>query len=678
MIRLNPEINIFLLGILIIFTVYIFMHYKKKKIFLIPFIFEVFSAFLILLLLLRPELILSFELKKGKNLIVLLDKSESMKIKNETGKTRFERVKEILYKNDFFRKQNPSFFVFDRNVKKIKKQDIENIIPDGKKTCIGKIIPEILKNYKDQATGILILTDGQNNCKSQNLPDVKIPFYCIGIGGEKIKDVRVDNVLTNSPVYTGDIAKIDVYISQQGLDGEKCSVVLKEGKKEIERKYIYLKGKKTKTTFEKKFSKSGLYLYYIEIEKEDMEKQNNIFPFLIRVIYPGIKVVYVDGYLRWEYKYLTRFLSGYSKVIPVFFVKIGKTLYQQEGWEKIKIENGLFTNYQTLNNFHIIIIGDISFSSFSEKEITNIKKFVENGGGIILLGGKNFLKGVEKTSLKEIIPVRSRDENLKYGKFPLTLSPVGKNIPVFNIKELPSVSSINITELNEGSFSIINSSKYPFLACKIYGEGKVLCLNTDNLWKWYISGNKTIYEKLLSRIIYYLAPPANYLKEGTKIPLIKISERKYFSGEKIKGIIETTQSEKKDIYLYLKNIQKGTRTGLNINKSGEFEFIPEQEGNYVIELVSGKMKTYKLITVYSNPEFLKIERNENYLKSIVSSLKGDYIPEEELKGKINLKLKRKIIYKKIGIYRKEEIFIIFLIFTLLNVSWWMKRKYGNI
>jgi len=106
MIRLNPEINIFLIGLLVIFTVYVFIHYKKKKIFLIPFIFEVFSAFLILLLLLRPELILSFELKKGKNLIVLLDKSESMKIKNEAGKTRFKRIKEILDKNDFFKKYN--------------------------------------------------------------------------------------------------------------------------------------------------------------------------------------------------------------------------------------------------------------------------------------------------------------------------------------------------------------------------------------------------------------------------------------------------------------------------------------------------------------------------------------------------------------------------------------------
>ncbi len=678
MIKLNPEVNIFLLGVLVIFTIYVFKLYREKGNFLLPFIFEVFSAFLILLLLLRPELILSFELRKGKNLIVLIDKSESMKIKNETGKTRFERVKEILYKNGFFRKCNPSFFVFDRNVKKIKRQDIENIIPDGKKTCIGKIIPEILKNYKEQATGILIFTDGQNNCKSQNLPDVKIPFYCIGIGGEKIKDVRIDNVLTNSPIYTGDIAKIDVYISQQGLNGEKCSVVLKEGAKVIEKKYVYLKGEITKTTFEKKFNKSGLYLYCIEIEKEDMEKQNNIFPFLIRVIYPGIKVIYVDGYLRWEYKYLTRFLSVYSKVIPVFFVKIGKNLYQQTGGEKIKIENGLFSNYQLLNNFHIIIVGDISCSSFSKKEITNIKKFVENGGGIIFLGGKNFLKGIGKSPLKEIIPVKTLDENLKYGKFPLFLSPVGKNISVFNIKELPSISSINITELNEGSFSIINSSKYPFLACKIYGKGKILSLNTDCLWKWYISGNKSIYEKLLSRIIYYLAPPANYLKEGIRIPLIKISGRKYFSGEKIKGIIETTQSEKKDIFLYLKNTRRGTKIRLNINKNGEFEFTPEEEGNYIIELVSGKMKIYKLITVYSNPELLKIERNDSYLKSIVNSLKGKYIPEEKLIGKVNLKLKRKIIYKKIGIYRKEEIFIIFLIFTLLNVSWWMKRKYGNI
>jgi len=678
MIRLNPEINVFLIGLLIIFTVYVFIHYKKKKIFLIPFIFEVFSAFLILLLLLRPELILSFELKKGKNLIVLIDKSESMKIKNETGKTRFERVKEILDKNDFFKKYNPSFFIFDRYVKKIKKKDIENIIPDGKKTCIGKIIPEILKNYKEQATGILIFTDGQNNCKSQNLPDVKIPFYCVGIGGEKIKDVRVDNVLTNSPIYTGDSAKIDVYISQQALDGEKCTVVLKEGEKVIEKKYVYLKGGSIKTTFEKKFSKSGLYLYYIEIEKEDMEKQNNRFSFLIRVIYPRIKVIYVDGYLRWEYKYLTRFLSGYSKVIPVSFVKIGKNLYQQTGGERIKIENGLFSNYQVLNNFHIIIVGDISFSSFSEKEITNIKKFVENGGGIILLGGKYFLKGIGNTSFKEIIPVKTLDKNLKYVEFPLTLSPVGKNIPVFNIKGLPSISSINITELNEGAFSIINSSKYPFLACKIYGKGKVLCLNTDSLWKWYISGNKTMYEKLLSRIIYYLAPPANYLKEGIKIPIIKISGSQHFSGEKIKGIIETTQSEKKDISLYLKNTPRGTKTRLNVNKNGEFEFTPEEEGNYILELVSGKMKTYKLIPVYSNPEFLKIERNDNYLKSIVNSLKGYYIPEEELGEKLNLKLKRKIIYKKLGIYRKEEIFIIFLIFTLLNISWWMKRKYGNI
>jgi len=168
------------------------------------------------------------------------------------------------------------------------------------------------------------------------------------------------------------------------------------------------------------------------------------------------------------------------------------------------------------------------------------------------------------------------------------------------------------------------------------------------------------------------------LKEGTKIPLIKILGNKYFSGEKIKGNIEINQSGKKNISIYLKNTRRETKTRLNINENGEFEFTPEEEGNYIIELVSGKMKTYKLIPVYSNPEFLKIERNDSYLKSIVNSLKGYYIPEEELGEKLNLKLKKKTIYKKLGIYRKEEIFIIFLIFTLLNISWWMKRKYGNI
>lgn len=675
MIRLNPQINVFLIFTLTALCVYIFKLYYKKKKLLIPFIFELLSAFLILLLLIKPILIMSFKAKKGNKLLVLIDKSESMKIKNNKGKPRIERVKEILSRNEFFKKYDPSFFVFDKDIKKIEKNEIENVMADGKKTCISKNISEILKGYKEDASGLIIFTDGQNNCQRVNLHETKIPVYCIGIGGEKIKDVRIDNVITNSPVYTGDRIKIDVYISQNGLKGEKIEVSLKESNKFLKRKKIYLDGNRTKVSFEKKIEKQGLFLYKVEVEKQDMETQNNVFPFLVRAISPKIKILYIDGYLRWEYKYLKRFLSGYSRAEPVLFVKVGEKLYQQTMGKKIKIKNGLFSDYSILKGFNIIIFGDISFLSFTDEEMENIKKFVEEGGGIIFMGGKNFLKGTSHTPLENLLPVRNRNKTfLKEGKFQLNFTTIGKNIPGFEIKKPPSISTLNISNLSEGAFSIITADNFPFLACKLSGKGKSMSINTDSLWRWYISGNKDKYLHLFSRIIYYLCPPENYFRQGA---VSEIPQRKYLIGEIIKGTIKNPD-EKNNINVYVKDIQSGEKKRLNINKKGEFKFTPDKEGNYIIEVQGGKMKTYRLLTVYSNPELFKLERDDNYLKAITGTMGGQYIQEEKIKEPLNLKLRKKLTYKKFAIYRKGEIFIIFLIFVLLNISWFLKRRYSII
>ena len=143
--------------------------------------------------------------------------------------------------------------------------------------------------------------------------------------------------ISNSPLYLGEKIRIEAYLKQEGCNGKEAEVHLKRGDKIIARKRIKFSGDFSQVDFEIPTMKEGSPIYEVEVLPLKGEKviENNRDYVLIRVISPKINLLYVDGELRFEYKFLKRYLESAAELVPVFLVKTGKNLYQQTGRKRL-------------------------------------------------------------------------------------------------------------------------------------------------------------------------------------------------------------------------------------------------------------------------------------------------------------------------------------------------------
>ena len=678
----------FKISFIIIFSVFlVYLAYRKmvqrKKILFL--LLHLFSIIFILSLLFKPELSLKMRFREKKNLAVMLDTSMSMGIKDKSGQSRLEKVKKFIARDKNLRKFKPVFFAFGKEAKEVPPETISTLQPSESNTLIMKNIEAVQRegNY----SGILLLTDGAES-EPQEKEDLEekfeVPVYSIGVGKDKVKDVNITGVISNSPLYLGEKIRIEVYLKQEGYNGKEAEVHLKKVDKLIARKTIKFSGDFSQVDFEIPTIREENSIYEVEVIplKEEKVIENNRDYVLTRVISPKINLLYVDGQLRWEYKFLKRYLESAADLAPLFLVKTGKNLYQQTG-RKIKISLPLFGGEKFLENFDIIILGNMDFSSFSHQELANLKNFVlKKGKSLIFLGGENFLKGAKNSPLKEILPVVVSEEGAKIedANFTPLLTESGKNSSLFAefppFPELPRVNRIE--KSGKGGTVLLKKSGKPsliLLALNTFKQGKCLTVATDSTWKWRFGSRKEkkIYNLFWGRIIGHMWNLQDYLGIGKEIPYISTSKRVYekeeevklnfsFKGKnkKIKPFLITPENEKKALSL----------------KNQDSSFIPRENGVYIIGADNeGKTNLKEIVVKRGGNEFNHPGRNEKYLKKISESSGGKYIPLEKVVNLKNfLKFPRKTIIKHFAISEESRKFMLPAIFLFLALCWWLRRQ----
>jgi len=682
---LLPDFLIYVIVILAIFLVYLAyrkMAQRRKKTF---FLLHLFSAIFILALLFQPELSLKMKFREKKNLAVMIDTSMSMGIKDKNGKTRLEEVKEFIARDKDIQKFKPVFFAFGKEEKEISPKIIPTLQPSVSSTLIMKNIKEVQRggNY----SGILLLTDGAESepVKKEDLNEkLELPVYSIGVGKEKVEDVNITGVISNSPLYLGEKIRIEAYLKEEGYNGKEAEVHLKRGDRIIARKYIKFSGDFSQLNFEIPTMEEENSIYEIEVLPLKGEKviENNRDYVLTRVISPKINLLYVDGQLRWEYKFLKRYLESAAELAPVFLVKTGKNLYQQTG-RKIKISDRLFADEKFLENFDIIILGNMDFSSFTQKELLNLKNFLlKKGKSLIFLGGENFLKMTENSPLKEILPVTVSASGAKIQDVNFTplLTEIGKNSPLFAefplFPELPRVNRIE--KAKKGAGVLLKKPGKPsfiLLALNTFKQGKCLVIATDSTWRWHFGNKKEkgFYNLFWGRIIGAMWNVKDYLGIGKEVPYISTAKRVYEKEEEVKvNFSFKGKNRKMRAFLITPKSEKIT---LSV-KNRESSFIAREEGVYIIGVANkGKTNLREIVVKRGGNEFNHLGRNEKYLKKISENSGGKYIPLE--KG-VNLgdflKFPRKTILKNFAISEESRKFIVPAIFVLLGLCWWLRRR----
>lgn len=674
----------FIFLILLVLVSYRWSGISNRKIF---WTLHLAAGILILSVLFRPEITLKMK-TAGKNpFYVLIDTSMSMGIADSSGKTRLKRVMEFIETHHFIKSLKPVFYQFGGNIKKVPADKIQVLQPSQNATSIARSLYRITKISGGNCAGIILFTDGDEtgNAGINRIKNITYPVYVVGTGGGKTPDGSITNVISNSPVFSGETIRISVYGKLTGIPSSDIIVRIKNNNNVLQEKEIHAAGKFFKVDFKIKETVPGKFIWTAEVLPIQGETilQNNSLPFLVRVIPQKIKILYVEGTLRWEYKFLKRFIESNTSFNPVFLIRIGKNIYQQAAGKSISIPADIFGNSQFLEKFNIIILGDIDFSSFTDRDIENLKNFVLSGKGLLFPGGENFLAGIKNTRLDNLMPIiLTKDEKtILSGNFIPSITPEAVRLGLFNENyAFPALSRVNNVDLTRpGSIPIMTGqgkNQIIIVAMNKSFEGKTIIVSTDNTWQWNFGDKQSqeAYRYFWTRIFRLLCGPDNVLGIGQSLPDIIIDKKIYGTGEKVhvKFILQHLKSSGINAFLLSPD---GEKKPLKI-ESGSADFIPDTEGVYLVGAEKGYKRVYEdvRVTKYGR-EFIKTGWNQQYMKNIAHLTGGHYYTLKNASS-LDHELQRKKATRTINLTfsKNSDRWVVLIIFALLSACWLLRRR----
>jgi len=485
---------------------------------------------LVVLILWQPEWIETTEPDSKPEVAILYDASRSSTTAdailppelngNKKVVTRAEWM-ELVLASDLFAplKNNNSNRVFEQTFSALpEKADPATLALAG--TDINAAIDKLLEEHNN-LRAIVLLTDGDWNvgippvAAAQKMRSRNIPLFAIPVGSDtRLPDLDVSNVTAPTYGIVGENVQIPFTILSS-LDRDIRTIVrLRDTKtgKERSKNITLAAGKEYHDSMLWRLSTEGSSTLELSIPvaNGEMVAKNNNRKFTIAGRKESLRVLVIESYPRWEYRFIRNALYR-DPGVHVDCLLLHPTLGAGDGPGYIqkfpdKLEN--------LQKYDVVFIGDIGISESGENGLTMdqaelLKGLVENqASGIVFIpGAKGNQFSLAKSPLGDLIPV-ILDENHKEGYSDITTSKLnltseGKgslltmlgnteeendtvwkslpgfywHAPVIKAKGGTDVLAVHANRNNE-------FGRIPLLVTRTAGNGKVLFLGHDSAWRW--------------------------------------------------------------------------------------------------------------------------------------------------------------------------------------------------
>ena len=519
----------------------------------------------------------------------------------------------------------------------------------GSETKLGDCLSDALKQLKGQRiAGVVIISDGRNNrgtLKPESVAEAaglkKIPIYTIGAGNpEEPKDIVLVNIDAREVVLVGDKVTFDFTIKSRGFENENATVSLKFNDAVVTTKQIVLLGKEElqRESIFYKPTEQGEYVVTLSIGEKPGEqfKENNALTFNLRVVDEKIKVLYIDGEPRWEYRYLKNALMRDPTMKVQCILQSADEGFPQESSHGVPpLSEFPVTKKELFDNYHVIIIGDIdtthSRHGLEAKQMEWINEFVlKMRGGVLFIAGENYNPdSFRDTPLGELLPVEG--EHLRQGevwrwseaktqKYHLRLTPDGKeslvmrlepdlqqNIelwenndrrednslagllwyyPAKRAKPNAVVLAVHPSDKNE------QSELRPVIAYAYCGLGISMFVGVDETWRWRAGVGDKYFYRFYGQAIRFLS--TRILLGKTKRYSLATADGKttYFLGEKVNVVASVLDRDY--------NPSTQPKQGICIEEAGgnrrslDLELNPKRQGEYLGSIIPTKVGPHKV------------------------------------------------------------------------------------
>ena len=471
-----------------------------------------------------------------------------------TSPSRIALAKATLENNNIVtqlgEKFNVSAFSFDSQLKPIEEEESDTNNSDsdqevsrplkfdfeatGSSTAIGSAMNEAVGKFAGrEVAGVLVLSDfisvkGKDPVESAKLySDKNIPIHTINFGLPSPPDIHVRKIIGPDVVFKGDRVPLRAQIESKGYNDRTVDITLKIDGTDQPAQQVKLKdGVQFVELIFVPDQESGT----VELEvsatpfNDETTDKNNSSTHSVRILNEKIKVLYVEGIPRWEFRYLRWVLLRDPRLDVKFLMTQGDPALAGSSPRHI---GTLPTNKEDLFKYDLIILGDVPSGYFSNEQIELMDELVkERGCSLMMLAGPIAAPTSYKdTIIADVLPVKIGAGSwnpVVNGTHPI-VTPAGRLSQstslslsddttdriwqkVNRMHQLPPLDGAKsgATILLSHSGSPEGFDQYPLVAWHRYGTGKSLFVGTEDLWRMTLEVGDRYHARFWCQTIQFL------------------------------------------------------------------------------------------------------------------------------------------------------------------------------
>jgi len=703
---------------------------------------RILAILLLVLLIFKP--VLSFEetLEHRTDLHILVDASQSMSVSDYPDSPHRMSLA-IQQVKDYLDRLNRAFHVhlhwFDTRAHDVEPGAWPD--PKGEATNIARGVKDVLASARRlDTTALILMTDGLHNGGGDPVRAITDlgppPIYTVGIGTDLTaqsgyQDVSIENVRAPEESTVHNVAKMTVDVEAIGLADRMVQVELREKDKPLVQAPLRLDGARGTQAVDLTFTpeETGRHTYTVRIRPDPAERrtENNERQVHVLVTDPKIRVLYIEGVVRPEYKPLKSLLETDPNVELLALVQVKRGEFLQSGNMAGVTLTGPPQSLDDMRRFDVFILGDLHRSYFSAQQMANLKTAVHEGRGLLMLGGYNSFGpgGYQGTPIEEMLPVEVGPPGIgqETTPFVLKLTPEGANHPIFHgtrdffqyqsttpRERLPLLKGCTVLKRAKPGASILavhperSNATGPLvvLAVQQYGDGRTAAFAADTTYQWYLPframGRESPYIKFWSQMVRWLSNKK--VKEHADQPGVDLLVRKpyYEPGEAVlvrarvraeegratnfaetTGVLKGPGDEKRALALALAPGAVGVyETQLDGLDPGDYTVRVEAKKDG--QLLGKDEVTFSVGR--PNQEFDRLGIDRDLLKRIAQQTGGGYYEPAafgDLVETLRAKTITEEIHREIGIGTVPGLFaVLFGLFLAIVTGEWLLRKYYQL
>lgn len=595
-----------------------------------------------------------------------------------------------------------------------------DLAPTGSATLLNASLTRLFARARGQEiAGVLLLSDGVDTRERRGTwadGPWPAPIFVAELEPpsevDDVPDVRVDAVETPRRAVVDWDTTLVATIAGNGIRGESFPVLLLRDGKSVEQALVQLppEGGSRDLQFTLPHPDIGSEVWTVRIPPLPREAQtnDNELAVAVTVLDAQNRVLFLENTPRFESKHVVRELYANRTITPLAYFRGPGGVFISYGDKPGRL---LEISSQQLAENKIIILGDFDADALDAEKCRVITEFVEKGGSLILLGGDRLWgpQGIAATSLNRLLPFTRTPGPAREGRYTVRWTAEGRAHPAFASTadlpaDLPPVLTVfGGATANAAALTLVEAETEggtePLLLSRVYGQGKVLAILTDSLWRWAFqpTADKP-YALFWRQIIEWMSPSAEdtgqyHLELFTDAAAIAVGEPAMLQAR----LIEPADAETRTRKITCEVLSPSGRT-IPLALAGRL--IPGPGGRdtqgYVAELTPDEAGNWKAVAaveidgrrIESSPCFFSaravsqetVERpaDTRVLRALARSGGGRYAPPAELDAVLRdlhvvEKQERRMEYTSLW----QNPWLLACLIGLLALEW-ITRKLGNM